>query len=322
MAHPDLTELLQGAAPRPRRPLDVLETERRARRRTRRRHGGVILACVVVVASLVGLAGRLPDSAKTLVAGPASSRRLPIESAGGRATVQVHMLDGTRLRLVMPDAVGRGLAGMTLADMELHGSLIADPGGPDRPPRGWRIDVAVGSVDRLLPGAVPLAVPASSRASAAVLDRPGRRLGLQFGPWAMVVSGESLTDADAADLLAGVALVETPDGFVEYRGPFSLWLIDDADVRLGRGQGVVSLFLDDACPVTATPRQTAGGLDSYRTVHSGGPGEGVELCDRVDRLRVDLHAERPLSDRELDGVRIDVLSVGSTLAAIQRGEHP
>jgi len=208
--------------------------------------------------------------------------------------MELRLLDGTRLRWTLPDALGRAMAGMTFADLVLNASVCAGPA-----PRGWRIDVAVGSVDSPVPGGEPIMAPPSSRISAAIVDRPNRRLALQFGPWALVASGDSLTDADIATLLAGVALAATPDGFVEYRGSLPLWTIDDAFARLGGTQASLSVFLGDDCSLTELPRLTAGGLDSYRSVNPDGPPGSAVLCDRVNQLRIGVHTSRPLTDEEI-----------------------
>lgn len=324
MAANEVKELLESAAPTPRAPLDIEQIERRAHRRQRHRRMTVSIGSLLVIGSLIALAGQISDSRgrDTVAAGPASSRRIPIELGERTATVQVRLLDGTQVRLTLPAAVGRDLVGMTLADLELHGSLYADPAA--RPPRGWAIDVAVGSVERLIPGGEPLEMPSLSPASAATIDRetpPGHRLGLQFGSWTLVVRGDSITDADINALLTGVALAESPDGFVEYRGPFPLWLADAPEARLGGSQVGVSVFLYDSCPEGSFMRPTPNGLESYRVENAYGPGGLVELCDRVNRLRIRLDTPRPLTDQEIDAVRVKVLSIGQTLAAVQRGEH-
>lgn len=317
----DLGELLQSAAPTPKTALDMGQIERRAHRRRGRRRVISTVVFLSTVGLVVGVATRLPSSEdrNTVFAGPPSPRTIPVQFRAGIATTEMSLLDGTRLRLSMPEAVGSRVAGMTFADMELHGSVYAGPA-----PHGWRIDVAVASIERLVPGGEPIVVPPSSRASAAVVDRPGRRLAVQFGSWALVASGDSLADADIDTLLTGVALVENPDGFVEYRGSLPLWPVDDADARLGGTQTAVSVFLGrSGCELTVSPRLTAGGLDSYRLDPPDQRSSGSTLlCDRVNQLRIILDASRPLTDDEIDQVRIKVMSLGPTLAALQRGEHP
>lgn len=321
MAANEVRELLESAAPTPTAPLDMGHIERRAHHRRRRRHMTVSVASLLVVGLLVGLAAQIPDSRgrHTVVAGPSASRKVPVQLRAGTATAQIRLLDGTQLRLTLPQAVGRDLAGMTFADLELHGSVYAGPA-----PHGWRIDVAVGSIEKLVPAGEPLVVPPSSAASAATVDRPSDRLALQFGSWALVASGDSLTDADLDVLLTGIALAETPDGFVEYRGSLPLWPVDDADARLAGTRTAISVFLGGGgCSSTVFPRLTAGGLESYRWQNPDDfPGGTTELCDRLNGLRVRLHTSALVSDGEIDRVRVEVVAVGSTLAALRRGEHP
>jgi len=102
-----------------------------------------------------------------------------------------------------------------------------------------------------------------------------------------------------------------------------LWSVDDADARVRGQRTTVSVFVGDGCPLDALPRLTAGGLDSYRMGKAvPPPGSDTLLCDRANRLRILLHTARRLTDGEIDRVRIDVVSPGTTLAALQRGEHP
>lgn len=324
MASRDLNELLRRAAPTPGTTLDIGDIERRALGRRRRRGVTSTVAGVLVVVVFTGLITLLPGwrERTTVVAGP-PPRTIPIEFRSDTATTEIGLLDGTRLRWTLPEVVGRGLAGATFASLDWHGSVYADRGGSDRPPLGWRIDVTLGSIDKLVPRGDPLAVPPASGASAATVDHPGRRLALQFGSWALVASGDSLTDADISTLLTGVDLAETPDGFVEYRGSLPLWTIDDADARLNGPVTSVSLFLGDSCSQVEVPRVTASGLDSYRSAYLDAPlGNSVQLCDRNNRLRLDLRTSRPVTDEEVDRVRIEVVKLGATLAARQRGEWP
>lgn len=138
-----------------------------------------------------------------------------------------------------------------------------------------------------------------------------------------MVSGDSVTDEDINALLTRVTLVEFPDGFVEYRGPFRLWLADAPEARLGDSQVGVSVFLYDSCSVGVSfMRPTRNGLESYRGENSYVSGGLVELCDRVNRVRIRLESPRPLTDEEIDALGVKVLSTGQTLAAVQRGAHP
>lgn len=192
----------------------------------------------------------------------------------------------------------------------------------DGPPHGWRIDGSLGSVETVLPGAEPVALPPSSRASLAAVDRAGHRLGVQFGAWTLVATGDSLTDSDIDTLLTRVALVETPDGFVQYQGSLPLWVVDGPQAHVDDSHLYLSLFLDDACGrgSEAMP-PTVGGLSAGR-MQQGSGLQGAEFCDHANRLRIWLLTSPAPTDDEIHLVQADVLSVGQTLAAIQRGEHP
>lgn len=316
MDAPEVTQLLDGAALTPRTTLDIGAIEHRANRRRRHRHAAFATTSLLVVGLLMGLSGLLSASRgrQTVVAGP-SPATIPVRVGTDTATVDIAVLDGTRLRVTLPRAMGADFSGVTLGDLELHGSVYAGPGGE----RGWRIDVALGSIESLVVGGEPLPVPASSTAERATVDRPGNRLGLQFGAWALVASGETLTDADAGALLTGVALAETPDGFVEYRGSLPLWVVDSPDASLSGKAGALSVFLRECSARAATP--TVAGLIAERVV---GPDAGFVtiFCDPVRRTEIGLRSAAPLSDEEVDQVSLDLLSVGPTLAAVQSGRRP
>lgn len=128
-----------------------LSVEETARRRRRRMTVG--MGSLLVMGSLIALAVQIPDSrdGRTVVAGPTSSRTIPIEVGTHTATVQIRLLDGTQVRLTLPAALGEALADTTFSDVELHGSLYENWGA--QPSRGWRIDVAVGSIETLSPAA-------------------------------------------------------------------------------------------------------------------------------------------------------------------------
>jgi len=203
VARLDLSDLLESVAPTPRRALDIGHIERGAHRRRRRRRIGTTVVSVGVLGLFVGIAITLPDlrERRTVVAGPASARTIPVELRAGVATVGISLVDGTRLRVGLPAAAGGDLVGLTFADVDLHGSVYAGPAG-----RAWRVDIAIGSIENLVQGGEPIGAPTTSPASAATVDRNGHRLGLQFGPWALVASGDAFTDADIDALLTGVAL--------------------------------------------------------------------------------------------------------------------
>lgn len=257
------------------------------RRRQRRRvvrgvASGAVMAGFILIAVLVRTT---------------ASTTLPVTVGTGRGTVEVRLLDGTLVRLTLPRVLAEPLARMTQADVQLHGSVSAGP------TRAWAIDVSRGSVNDIVSEGRHVALPRSSHASVAVVDGSGRRLAVQFGAWALVASGDSMTDVDIDTLLADVSLVERPDGYVEYRGTLALWAVDRPDVTIGDDRNQVAVILGDNCTGSA-----AGGF--------------TEVCDHANRLRVNIRAARPLSVEEVADVRVQVLSVGSSLAAIQRGEHP
>ncbi len=317
MAAPDLGELLEGAAPSPTTALDIASIGRRAHRRRHRRRGARATASVLVVGLLIGVVALLsgPGQRHTVVAGPPSERAIPLVVGPDATALPVDLLDGTRLNLVLPESVARGLTGITFADLALHGSVYAEPGIQ----RGWAIDVVDGPIDKVVPGGKPHSVPATSKASVAKVDRSGHRLGLQFGSWTLVASGDAFTSGDIDRLLAGLALIETPDGFVEYRGSLPLWVVDSPDAVLTGRDVAVSVFLRE-CSYPAG-QSTAAGLSFERIARSSDSSE-TELCDRSKRIEISLHSATPLTDQELDQVRIDLSSVGPTLAAVQAGQHP
>lgn len=316
MAGPDLTELLQSAAPTPTTTLDIGVIEHRANRRRRRRQGAFAATSLLVVGSLVGLSGVLSTRPEghTVVAGPPSSKTIPLHVGAATTTMDVRLLDATRLRVSLPNAVGAAFSGVTFGALELHGSVYAARGSE----RGWGIDVTLGSIDSLVPGGELLPVPASSTASSATVDRRGSRLGLQFGPWAVVAAGDRLTEADVDALLGGIALADTPDGFVEYRGSLPLWVADRPDASLSGRAVALSAFVRQCSARAAQP--TATGLMVERVIRPD--GAVTILCDSRNRLEIWLIGDAPLSEEEVDLVDVEVLSVGSTLAAVQSGQRP
>lgn len=318
MDSPDIDALLESAAPTPAGAPDVGAIEERARRRKRRRGGTLAGASLVTLLLVVALVADVPGprERRSVVAGSLASRPLPLELSGDRATVDIALLDGTRLRLRLPEAVGEALAGVTFGDLEVHGSV-----SPARAPGlGWRLDVTVDSIERLVPDGEPLPVPSSSGASAARVDREGRRLGIQFGAWAAVVSGDSLTQADIDVLMAGVALGQTPDGFVAYEGSLPLWLIDSPDAYLTGREISVSLFMRD-CSLPAS-RPTATGLAFGRFDDPAPERKVTGVCDLHNKIEICLDTPSPLADDRIDLVDVEVLSIGSSLEALQLGRHP
>lgn len=146
---------------------------------------------------------------------------------------------------------------------------------------GWRIDVTVNSIESLIPTGDPLRVRRSSGASAATVDRQGRRLGMQFGPWAAVVSGDSLTQADIDALLARVTFTESVDSFLAYRGSLPLWTIDDSSTSVTGADMRVAVFMGQCQQLAVEP--TATGLLSGRLGRSrprNQSGRAVRPCRR------------------------------------------
>jgi hypothetical protein len=187
--------------------------------------------------------------------------------------------------------------------------------------RGWRVDVTLEPGESLFSEGEQLPPP-SSGASAARLDRPGRRLGLQFGPWAVVVSGESLTAAEVDTLLADVSFAPTAEGFLMYRGRLPLWLVDAPSAYVIGKELRVSAFMGGCGAGVYPVRPTGTGLVSWH-FEDPAPGRKVSgLCDLARKLEIWLDTPGMLSDDELDRVDIEVLSVGSALDALQRGWHP
>jgi len=321
MSAPDIAELLDRAAPSPATTLDMAAIEGRGRRRRRRRRiglAGALLAVGLIIGTVAVLPGTRADD--TVVAGRGPGQRIPVEAGAGRTTVDVDLLDGTRLRVTMPNVVGGALKGATMHDLALAGSVSVDPTRG----RAWRIEVSIGSVADLIPDGEPLPV-ATSSASAALVDRPGHRLGLQFGAWAFVASGDSLTEPEITTLLDSITFAETPEGFVEYRGTLPLWVVDSPDATITRGGVSLSLTLPKGPGGGCLPQmaaRTASGYAFERIDKLSRSGPEIRLCAPANGIDVGISTPRPLTDEEVDQVALEVVSVGSTLAAIQRGQHP
>lgn len=310
MARPDMTELIESAAPAPRAALDVEDIARRAHSHRRRRRATIAAASVAVAVALASQLLTDRHEREVVVAERGPSRPIPIEIGAGTVTARLALLDGTEIALTLPDAVGSGVRVATVADVELHGSVYSESG------RGWRVDVSVGSVEEMLPGAEDLAVPPLMAATAAVVDRQRGRLGLQFGSWALVASGDSLSDADIDAIVDGVVLAETAEGFVKYRGSLRLGLVDSPDLIV-RGQGLaVSVFLRQ-CPTSAPTSPTAAGLDLARLDDPNRATRLTLLCDRARRIEVGIDAAEHLRDGDVDQIDIEVVRTGPTLSAVQ-----
>lgn len=319
MSAPEIAELLERAAPSPAATLDMDSIQDRARWRRRRRRSGFVGATLFIglAIALVAVLPR-PQGRDTVVAGPPSSRPLPMEVSQGTITIDIHLLDGTRLRVTAPEVVAEALRGATFGDVGLSGSVYADRSTG----RGWRIDVTIGSVASLIPGGEPLPVRAS-RASEARVDRPARRIGLQFGPWAVIASGDALGDPEITTLLDGLGFEETANGFLEYRGTLALWIVDSHDGSIRRGDTAVSVNLRGGGRACGRGAQTTShGLIVVRVDDPSRSGTVTMFCGPGNGTAIELLTPRPLTADEIDQVDLKVLSVGSTLAALQQGQHP
>lgn len=169
------------------------------------------------------------------------------------------------------------------------------------------------------PAGERLQVPASSAATAARVDRSDHRLALQMGSWAVMASGDSLTDADVDLLLEGIDLDETSDGFVEYRGSLLLWVVDSPDIRLHGDDASLSEFLRPCSTSTADTKPT--GLTVSRVNDPNRGSHLTALCDVKNHIEIWLETPTPLEDEEVEGVDVQVLAVGSTLSAIQQRDQ-
>lgn len=273
---PELSELPERAAPAASGGAPVELIARRADQRDRRR--AAVAAAVVVVAASIGAA--LAASRTT------SDRRDVIPGPSGEA-VAVGLLDGTRLGLRLPDRLG-----LDGADIELSGSVYADRGHE----RGWRLHVT--------------RVTAEARSTARANE-----LAITFGSWLAVVSGDSLAADDVEELRDGVELVETEDGFVEYRGSLLYWVVDSPAARLEGTDAAVSVFLRSCSkPAGAT---TANGLSVERVEDPSRRRSLVVVCDAVNQVEVWIESTPALTDDEVVDLGIEVRAAGATLAAIQ-----
>ncbi len=299
----DIRDLLQAGAARPTRPAPTRPVWRQGRRRRITKLAAAVAAVLVVVASSV--------AAATLLDGADAPEIFGEPDGPGGGSFEAALLDGTRLDLALPQEVS-----VNTRDVELAGSLYAADsleealGGST----GWRIDVVHGEIDEVMPDGERLRVPSASAATAARVDRSRGRVALQLGSWTVTASGDRLTDADIDTLLNGIDLTETPDGFVEFNGSLLLWVVDSPDLRL-RGEDAVSVFLRSCS--TPSADKTPEGLTVAR-VHDPNRGSHLTvLCDTERQVELWLDTAKQLSDDDLEDVQVRVLTVGSTLAAVQ-----
>lgn len=322
MAADDLGTLLQRAAPTPAGSLDMADVEHRARRRRHRRHATTAAAVLLAVLAIAGVAGVLrdPDGRQTVVAGPGASAVLPILH-GKQDALVLPLLDGTKVLVNLPGPLSAAFAHVPFSDLQLHGSVYAELDlhtgvrSEPQPPRGWVIDVVVGDA-RALVGGEPVTLAAPSSASAAWVDRDAKRLGLQFGPWAAILRGDSLTAGDIDSLVRGVVVVTDADGYPQYRGSLPLWVVDAPDAAIqGRGMSM-SVFIRDCTASASGPALTGPSVES-------GDGRTV-ICDASRKVEVWLTSSMPLPGNILNNENLFVMvrSIGSSLAGIQAGLHP
>lgn len=317
----EMSDLLERAAPTPAMPLDVGAIERRAHRLRRPRTGmaTVGLVAVGVTVAVVALLTRSSEP-EDVIAGEASQPGLPrVEHEGDRVTIEIGFLDGTRLDLTIPEKVGADIG-----EVQLAGSVYAERIGG----RGWPIYVVPGSVDELGAGGEPVSLPDSSPAAAARLDREERRLWLQFGSWVALISLELDDHAEVEFLVDGIELAETTDGFIEYRGSLPLWVVDSPNAHLRGGDlgsgilggGPVSVFFRE-CSEPSSETSPAGLTFTPSEFHPARGTYVAVLCDVASRIEIWLDTAEPLSHEEIAQVDVALLTVGSTLSAVQDGRH-
>lgn len=276
-----------------------------ARRATVKRGAGAAAAvAAVLVVGVVLVTGRIDIPGVEVVDQPDE----PV------STLEVTLLDATQLRLTLPEQLVEGLA-----QPELAGSLYAADSLDDitTDTAGWRIDAHQAALEAFLPDGEPIELPTASTADAAVLDQADRRLGVQFGSWVVVASGDTL-DTDL--LLSGIDVTATPDGFLEYQGALTLWTVDARDLRLHHDDTTLSVFLRSCS--SPSDESTPAGL---RISHIDDPNRGdhlTVLCDIDQRIEIWLEAPTPTPDTSLERIDIEIVTAGSTLTAIQDDHAP
>lgn len=239
---------------------------------------------------------------------------------GGNAAVTViepTLLDGTRLRLALPAEI------VAAADQQRRwaGSLYAAASldQVDTTTSGWRLEVRRGALDQELPDGQPLDLPDSAPADSARLQ-PDTGLGLAFGPWVALLSGDSLTAEEVDQLVDAVKLTETRNGDVEYTGPLVLWQVESPGLQLTGPTTAVSVFLRDCSdPATA---HTPNGLAIARIEDPNRDGHLTVLCNDDIPIEIWLETPEPISDAALADVDVDVLTSGSILTGIDAGRGP
>jgi hypothetical protein len=148
------------------------------------------------------------------------------------------------------------------------------------------------------------------------VDRDGKRLGLQFGPWTAILSGDSLTAGDVESLVRGIDLVTDGDGYPRYRGSLPLWIVDAPDAAI-RGRGMsLSVFMRTC---TTSP----SGATGTGPIVESADGRTV-MCDASRKVEVQLTSSTSLPGNIVNNANLFVLvqSIGSSLAGLQAGLHP
>lgn len=238
---------------------------------------------------------------------------------GAITTIEPVLLDGTRLRLSLPSQI----VSETQGERWLAGSLYAAGSleEVDRQTPGWRLDVRAGDLDQILPDARMLELPADSSAREARLQAADSMLGLQFGRWVAIVSGDILTDEHTALLVDGIELSETPDGDVLYTGRLPLWQVDSPELRLGGDDTAISIFFR-GCSDPGTTETDSGLAIRHHVEDSNRTGHLTVICSHEVPLEIWLESPHPIDDAVLADVTADVVTAGSVLTGINTGRSP
>ena len=282
----------------------------RARRSTVRRREAVGVATAVLAVGIATIASSLPPPP----GGEVVDRPQDLQPVG---TLEQGLLDGTRLRLTLPEHLTPGRS-----QPELTGSLYAAGSLDQVTPEttGWRIDVAEATLDEVVPGGEPIDVPDGSAVDAAHVDHADRRLGLQFGSWVAMLSGDRLTDADIDRLIDEVVINGTSDGSPIYEGTLPLWVLDGPEVRLSGDDTSISVFMRSCSKPSGST--TATGLTVSRIDDPARGHHLTVLCNLDEHLELWLETDTRPDDDTLATIGIEVLTTGTTLDAVQQDEQP
>jgi hypothetical protein len=230
------------------------------------------------------------------------------------SSTKLGFLDGTRIRLTLPEGlVASGNAAEMSAAVYAATSLEDVTGSTP----GWRLDVVAGSIDDVTGDGRAVPVPDTSAATGARLDAAATVLGLQFGRFAVIVSGGSLEATDVDLLLAGLAFRGATDGSLVYDGSLPLWVVESPNVRTETPAGVISVFFRE-CSKPGGER-TPTGLEVTRVDDVERGSNLAVLCDRKTRLEIWIDTPAPVPDDVLARVDAEVTRLGSLLRALQAG---